>query len=98
MMPDEDWIVVNEQIERSKIKRIKWKEILGMSLTKAIFQFKKEGLSSKECFYVLLHGSKLTEYLKHHFSAREKVIENLRISVSVRYGESKTEDKILRGE
>lgn len=25
MMPDEDWIVVNEQIERSKITRIKWK-------------------------------------------------------------------------
>lgn len=97
-MTDEDWIVVNEQIERSKITRIKWKKILGVSLTRAILELKKEGLTSQECFTVLKDGSKLTDFINTHFSAREKVIENLRISVSARYGESKTEDKILRGE
>jgi hypothetical protein len=97
-MTDEDWEVVNEQIERSKITRIKWKKILGVSLTRAILELKKEGLNSQEVFHVLLHGSKLTEFVNTHFSAREKVIENLRISVSARFGESRTEEKILRGE
>ena len=97
-MSDADWDLVNAQIERSKIKRIKWKEILGMSLTKAILLLKKDGLNSNECFLMLKEQSKLTEYLEHHFSAREKIIENLRISVSARYGEAKTESKILRGE
>jgi hypothetical protein len=97
-MTDADWMVVNEQIERSKITRIKWKKILGVSLTRAILELKKEGLSSQEVFHVLLTGSKLTEFVNTHFSAREKVIENLRISVSARFGEANTEDKILRGE
>lgn len=97
-MTDDDWDVVNGAIERSKIVRIKWKSILGVSLTRAILELKRENLSSKEVFHVLLHGSKITEYLNTHFSAREKIIENLRISVSARFGESATEEKILRGE
>lgn len=97
-MTDADWDLVNEQIERSKIKRINWKSILGVSLTRAILELKKEGLSSEEVFHVLLHGSKLTDYLENQFSARDRVIEKLKISVSARFGESKTEDKILRGD
>jgi len=97
-MTDADWMVVNEQIERSKITRIKWKKILGVSLTRAILELKKEGLSSQEVFHVLLHGSKLTEFVNTHFSAKEKVIENLRISVSARFGENKTAEKIRKGE
>lgn len=92
-----DWDVVNEQIERSKIRRVNWKGILGMSLTRAILELKKEGLTSGECFDVLKNGTKIKGFIETHFSAREKVIENLRISVSARYGESKTEQKILGG-
>ena len=94
---DNDWIVVNEQIERSKITRIKWKKILGVSLTRAILELKKEGLNSQEVFHILLNGSKLTEFINTHLDAKEKIIENLKISVSARFGESKTADKILRG-
>jgi len=97
-MIDKDWAVVNDAIDRSKITRIKWKSILGVSLTRAILELKREGLSSDEVFQVLLTGSRLTEFITSHFAEREKIIENLKISVSARFGESNTEDKILRGE
>jgi hypothetical protein len=93
-----DWDVVNEQIKRSKIKRVNWKKILGRSLTCAILELKKEGLNSNECFFVLKTGSPIASYINTHFSGKEKLLENLRISVSARYGESKTEEKILFGE
>lgn len=94
----DDWAIIEGAIERSKIHRVKWKSILGVSLTRAILELKKENLSSEEVFHVLLHGSKITEYINTHFSAKEKVIENLRISVSARFGENNTAKKIERGE
>ena len=93
----DDWIVIKEQIERSKITRIKWKKIFGMSLTQAILLFKKDGLTSEECFIMLRDESKLTPFIESHFEMRTKILNNLKISVSARYGEAKTEDKILRG-
>lgn len=93
-----EWIVINEQIERSKIIRIKWKKVIGMSLTKAILLLKKDGLTSEECFVMLRDESKITPFIKSQFEMREKILQNLKISVSARYGESKTEQKILMGE
>jgi hypothetical protein len=95
MLMSKDWDRVAEEIARSKIKRISWKKILGMSLTQAILELKKEGLTSDECYTVLRDGSKIAAYLKSHFSMKEDILKNLRISVSARYGESKTEAKIL---
>jgi len=68
-----------------------------MSLTQAILLFKKDGLTSEECFIMLRDESKLTPFIESHFEMRAKILQNLKISVSARYGESKTEDKILKG-
>jgi len=93
----DEWDIINNQIKRSKIKRVNWKEILGMSLTKAILLLKKENLSALECYTTLRDGTKIKQYLIHHFSEKEKILTNLYISVNARYGESKTEALIFGG-
>lgn len=76
------WDTVQEQIDRSTIKRLNWKKLLGRSLTKFIAKGKGLGLTSKELYdYILNRHPYLTEEAKRR----------LWISICSRYAEMSSE-------
>lgn len=85
-----NWLVVEKQIERSNIKRINWREILGHSLTEEITENKLKGLDSNNCF----------KYIKSKLLIKNiddlDIIERLKISVSARYAEQNARDNRLK--
>lgn len=84
---DDTWNIINEQIERSKIPRINWKKILGDSLTKIAAGMYARGFTAQETYRILakkLHGMGYSG---------GKIYENLKIGISARYGEIKSETR-----
>ncbi len=94
--PDEVWDVVDEQIERSKIKRFPWKKILGKSLTQEILLKKKQDLTVKETFEALANDERITNFILEYPKQEKDLIKNLEISVHARYGENNTAEKVMR--
>lgn len=87
----ETWGAVEEQIQRSRIRRINWRGIFGTTLTKAILSLMREGKTADQCAEILC--KKICEQTGE---ITELQLKNLRISVCARYAEAKTEAKILR--
>lgn len=82
------WDVVNEQIERSKIKRINWKALLGDSLTKIILRKKMSGLTAEETIKLIWDDPNIQEFVKLNPNRRGYLYERIKISVSSRYAEN----------
>lgn len=76
-----NWGIINAQIERSKIKRVNWVELLGHTLTEEITKHKLNGLNSENTFKVI--KSKL---LINNITETD-ILRRLKISVSARFGE-----------
>lgn len=95
---DPIWGVIDEAIEKSKIKRYRWKSFFEKSLTQIILEFKKRGLSPQQTFQEIIKNEKIEAFIKQHSSEKDKMFENIRISVHARYGESNTEEKIFNGD
>ena len=83
----EIWQTIEEQIRRSKIKRINWKKLFGETLTKLSAQYYAEGKTHKEAY------RKLSKELRDKGLTFPKIFENLKIGISARYGEIKSESK-----
>jgi len=77
------WQVVEEEVKRSKILRVNWKEIFGMSLTKKIAELKASGFALEETLDILKSTPGLNGELKRR----------IKIGVCARYGEIKSEEK-----
>lgn len=84
-----EWPVVQEQIDRSKIKRYPYKSILGKSLTSLILEIKGEGLSSSQCQAQVMSHTGMINFLLIFPEEKEKIAQNVYISVCARYSEEK---------
>lgn len=82
-----EWEVVNQQIQRSKIRRFPYKMWLGESLTNYILKCKRKGLSSHQTIARLLRENTIIKYLEKNRFFTHKLQENIRISVCARFSE-----------
>jgi len=92
---DEVWGVVDDAVDRSKIKRYDWNKVFGRSLTQEILFLKKEGMSVEETFNKLCLDPRVTQFLVSKPRQQKKIIENLKISTHARYGENNTAAKVM---
>ena len=93
---DDSWDDVNDQIEKSNIKRYPWKKIFGRSLTKMILTFRKHGFTAEETISEIEKDPAFNIFLESNSNESEKIMENIRISVNSRYVENKTSDEVMR--
>jgi len=96
--PDENWDNVNEQIKRSNIKRYKWDEIIGESLTKRILKLRKKELEPSETIETISRLPGVTNFLETYPNEEQNMLKNIRINVHARYGENNTADKLREKE
>ena len=99
-MSEIDWQVVDGEVNRSKIFRFGWKNLLGgVSLTQLILRLKKSGLTSKQALQVIVNDIKPIKEALQGMSdyRRDKALHNLEISVHARYAEQQTSEKIRMG-
>ncbi len=94
---DPIWGVINEAIEKSKIKRYRWKAFFDKSLTRVILELKNKGLNPQQTFQEIIKREKIQKFIEQHSSEKNKMLENIRISVHARYGENNTAEKIKNG-
>jgi len=88
------WGEVENQIERSKIRRYNWNGILGHSLTKEILRLKKSGLDVEDTFTELLNNDRIIRFLDENEVEAENIVKNIKISVHARFGENNTAKKV----
>ncbi len=91
-----DWDVVNEQIDKSKIPRISWRRLLGESLTVRILRLRNKGHTSSEVKDILIRTIQIKKYIEDNPHLKERILNNINISVSARYGESKTAENVRK--
>jgi hypothetical protein len=84
-----EWSTIEQQIERSKIKRYPYKSLLGLSLTKYLFECLNLGLSSQQSFIKILELESIKNYLKENPLEVNNFTKNLWICCCARYSESK---------
>lgn len=94
----EIWGVIDEAIERSKIKRYDWHSVFGKSLTQEILLLKKDGLDVVKTFEALSKDPRVLSLIEDHKREKKKILTNLKIFVHARFGETKTAQKIMEGE
>jgi len=92
------WDNVNEQIGRSKITRYPWDKIFGISLTQKILNLRKVGHTGEECYSILLKDQKLKDFLFENKKEKTNILKNLQISISSRYAENQTSEKVNASE
>lgn len=98
MPKSEIWGVVDEAIERSKIKRYSWHKIFGKSLTQEILLLKKEGFGVGRTFEALSKDLRVENLINEFPLERNKILNNLKISVHARFGENNTAQMIMEGD
>jgi hypothetical protein len=95
---DPIWDVVDEAIERSKIKRYDWNKIFGKSLTQEILYLKKSGLMVDDAFEELKQDIRVSKFIDENKKEKDKILENLKISVHARFGENNTARKVMEND
>jgi len=91
---DEDWKNVNGQIERSKIRRYKWNNILGESLTRRVLKLRNKEMDSDKVIEIILRSPGVIKFIEKYPEEEMEFIRKLRIGVSSRFAENKTAEKI----
>jgi len=86
--------VIDKAINKSKIRRFPWNQVLGMTLTKAIHICRNNGMNVNETFFELRKNENLLKFIKDNPILRNKIIENLEISVHARFGESNSAEDL----
>lgn len=89
------WGEVDNQIERSTIRRYNWKGIFGHSLTEEILRLKKTGLNVEDTFTELLNNDRVIRFLDDNEVEAKNIVKNLKISVHARFGENNTTNKVM---
>jgi hypothetical protein len=74
---DNTWDIIEHQISINKGKRINYKSVLGMTLTRNITILKESGFNSSDAYKYILSRSLFTEEQK----------QKIKISVCARYSE-----------
>ncbi len=92
-----EWDEINKKIVISKIKRMPWKKILGESLTARIHRLRNKRHNSDETYSILIRNPAIETYCKKNPLEVPKLLENLKISICARFGESKTAENIWVG-
>lgn len=75
------WQVIEKQIEINKQQRLNWKQIIGMSLTRACARFKAAGYDAKKTYEILCF---------EHEDWSDEVRRRLYIGINARFGEMGT--------
>ena len=86
---NDDWAFVQQQIERTKIRRYPYKVLLGMSLTKYVLSCREEGLDSTQTLFKILRENSIKTFLLIHEEEKENILKNIEISVRARFSEEK---------
>ncbi|KKN25432.1 hypothetical protein LCGC14_0884640 [marine sediment metagenome] len=73
--------VVQAQIDINTQKRLNWKQLIGMSLTRAVAKFRGSGLNASQTINILC---------KENPGWNSEVIRRLEIGVHARFGEMHT--------
>ena len=94
---DKVWGVIDDAVERSKIKRYDWNKVFGTSLTREILLLKKEGHDVDKTYNILKERKEVQKFIETK-GQKFKILDNLKISVHARYGENNTAEKIRRGD
>jgi len=94
---DPVWGVIDEAIEKSKIKRYRWKSFFDKSLTQVILEMRKKGFSPEKAYHSIIERENIKLFMEQHPSEKENMLKNIRISVFSRYGENNTANKIMEG-
>lgn len=92
---DKIWGVVDDAIERSKIKRYDWNKVFGRSLTQKILIYKRHGCDVEETFMSLSNDPRVLNFIEDNPKEKKKILENLKISIHARFGENNTAKKIM---
>lgn len=92
---DEVWGEIDDAIERSKIKRYDWDAVFGRSLTKEILLLKKEGFNVADTLKELSLDPRVMNFIEDNKKEKEKILQNLKISIHARYGENNTAQKVM---
>jgi len=92
---DKIWDHIDEQIERSTIKRYDWNKVFGHSLTEEILKLKKSGLDIDDAFTELLNNDRIIRFLDENETEAVNIVKNLKISVHARFGENNTAKKVM---
>lgn len=91
---ESDWEIVEKQIQRSKIFRIPYKNILNVSLTRYILNCIDEDLDSFETISRILRDINIITYINNNKGIKDIILENIRTSVSSRYSEERMRGRI----
>ena len=86
-----DWSRVEGEIGRSKIVRVKWKALIGETLTKAIATEYAHGKNSNDCFKIIAK-----RIMDETGDVTDLQLKNLRICIAARYSEIQSEGKHIR--
>lgn len=89
------WDHIDEQIEKSTIKRYEWKKVFGNSLTEEILKLKKSGVDVDNAFANLSGDDRVIKFLNENEIDAKDIIKNLKTSVHARYGENNTAMKVM---
>lgn len=92
---DRIWGEIDDQIERSTIKRYNWNKVFGNSLTKEILKLKKQGFDVEDTFTELLNNDRVIRFLDENENEAKNIVKNLKISVYARFGENNTAIKVM---
>lgn len=87
-----DYQVVEDNIDRSKIFRFSYKKIIGESLTSFITRQREKGFNSLEAKHNLIGLPNVKEYLSRFPMMKNQFMHNIEISISARYAEQSTYD------
>lgn len=91
-----DYTIVEQQVERSKIFRFSYRKIIGESLTSFVTKQKELGFNSLDTKNNLLTLESVILYLNKYPMMKEQFINNINISISSRFAEQKTYDNSKR--
>lgn len=76
-----EWSIINKEIDKNKQYRINWKHVFGKSLSKIVAYHKAKGLSTTETFSRILRDYPFLIY-------EEELKRRLWIGINARYGET----------
>ena len=82
-----EYDIIKEQIDRSKIHRLNWNNIFNETLTKKVAGNYANGKTAEETYHILV------EELKGMCITNPEILRRLKIGVCDRFGEIKSEHK-----
>lgn len=91
---DKIWGEIDDQIEKSTIRRYDWNNVFGHSLTKEILRLKKSGFNVEDTLTELLNNDRVIRFLDENEVEAKNIVKNLKISVHARFGENNTAKKV----